>query len=182
MPATLRRRRRKKNATINRQDADLEKEVDSYLNWGHEEPTTRKRQKKRAYGGSCNDASTEKASNIKAKGNSRALPILLHLREIRGQSQRFLDNNGRSSWETLMLQQTGSTISSYSEKEGGDSSKYPSQWRTLQYSCPTYYDILHNDNTSKNGNIKMHRKFWRPYSQQSIPFSKLKTPFQESQI
>lgn len=191
MPATLRRRRRKKNATIKRQDADLEKEVDSYLNLGHEEPTTRKRQKKRAYGGGCSDASTEKATNIKAKGNSRAVPILLHLREIRGQSQQFLDKNGRSSWETLMLQQTGPTPS---KEAGGDSSssrghhstlgrlRVPvnpiaaatsSQWNAIQYSSPTYH-------VNTDENIKWHRNFWRPYTRQSIPFSKLKTPHSDA--
>ena len=77
MPATLQRRRRKKNAPkphsaissipssdINRQDAELEREVDSYLNWGREHHTQKR--KRRAYGG--NDAATRAAH---ANGNTR---------------------------------------------------------------------------------------------------------------
>ena len=126
MPATLRRRRRKKNATskphtaisnipssdINRQDAELEREVDSYLNWGRDRENKRKRQK-RVY--SCvedslpgkvevNDNANDDKADLSRGGNtdrkgsdlSRVLPMLLHLREI-GLSRRgrLHDKNGR---------------------------------------------------------------------------------------
>ena len=139
-----RRRRRKKNyhaannnnhpttsLSIIQQDAELDREVDSYLNWNASSSSQRngniRKRPRRVYGG--NNDSRGAPSSVKGQANNgtrmvhvqqkyeheyvsstRSLPILLHLREIGLSSSNRCciphENHGRQvPWKQRMLQQ-----------------------------------------------------------------------------
>ncbi|KAL9190572.1 hypothetical protein ACHAXT_000278 [Thalassiosira profunda] len=205
IPAALRRRRRKKNVarplssvSSDLQDAQLEDEIDAYLQ-RDSAPTPKKH--RRAYGeGAGNDVvegnlNSDDVNDSRWMKCSRALPMLLHLREA-GLTRRFSHKNERDTWESLMLHRAVSDTS----KEGGDGATnerqsalarlripvHPSSASNaqhgLQYSAPTYYGTANKEGSNINGNnlhdnnIQLQRQCWRHYTRQSIPFSELKTP------
>ena len=189
-----RRRRKKYNYTnnannntsldINRQDEELEREVDCFLNWNNasndNHHNSRKRSR-RVYGGKnilagttsssediVNDTSHKK-SNIKGSDHS-SLPMLLHLREIGRYTRR------RVSWKSQILHEPISASNNRREKLGDDdenkyanldatlrlpvhptsSSTSNSQWYAMQYSSPTYYKTSNNNNNSSSDMMQQH--------------------------
>lgn len=214
----IRRRRRKKpkpglysnsnsytgslSVNLSRQDEELEREVDTFLNWNASH--IRKRQRRILYAGVLENSSTitatintdvgQRDGNNKGKENN-SLPVLLHLREIG--TFRIGKHRGTStkSWLSKVLHQPIST-SAMPRRPIRPISTSQSQWNALQYSAPPYYGT-YSDHNSFNGGvpsshhthqsgghvddvIKLQRYTWRPYTQQKIPFSKLRTPLSDA--
>ena len=149
IPVGIRRRRRKKNASASssksndnepgcfastssaNQDAELEREVDSYMNWGRSRNA--KKRQRRGYGGSDKGALASAGADViencqptgiaskdtKGEDGSTSLPILLHLREIGGlprQRQLSVKNTTTmNSWNSMILQES---ISKQSKRKG----------------------------------------------------------------
>ncbi len=207
------RRRRRKNPKLHRyvnsrtsstndiiqQDAELEQEVDAFLNWGVTHP--RKRQRRHNTDSSKNNANCDGDVD-----ENRSLPVLLHFREI-GFS-RFNKFGRRASsatsWKSRLLHQPIISASTRPEPPLHSLSSSQSQWNSLQFSTPTYYGKYSNINSCIDGtkttscsiekkgllndfigadlndNIYLQRHTWRPYTQHKIPFSKLGTPISDA--
>ena len=176
LPTMHRRRRCKKNygsklslssqqntSAIN-QDAKLDQEVDSYLQWDGgtiRNCNTRKKRSRRVYGGtkdyndldwSEDNVDTKDRKKKGAPSNTTSLPMLLHLREI---GQSYYNRQGRrstTSWKSQILQQSIS------------SSK-----------------LVPNNHDERYTNLSLSKKqTWKQYTKQSIPFSKLQTPITDA--
>ena len=151
-----RRRRKKYNYTnnannntsldINRQDEELEREVDCYLNWNNasnDNHNNSRKRSRRVYGGKnvlagttnssediANDSS-HKNANISRDHRSSCLPMLLHFREI-GQ-QYSLSDRRRVSWKSQILHEPISASNNRREKlDDDDESKYANLDATLR--------------------------------------------------
>lgn len=146
-----------------RQDAELENEVDAYLNdWGPASINMGKRQR-RVHGESKVPESVENETTTKVASESisRSLPVLLHRREVgfsRRHPRRISDGCDEkaaslSQWISQMLK-TDKGGDNDDDDEGYSTTHHPatnaafniSQWNALQYSSPTYYRIgVHNN-------------------------------------
>lgn len=165
----LRRRRWKKprvhsssNHPCTRQDAELEQEVDSFLNWG----VTRSREPQWRFKVNDGDSdsgvkdSLAEQSNPKSIANQRktnvivkqnaSLPALLHFREIGFSRVEKKFGNRRASssatWKSRLLHQPFSA-SVAPPTMHSSSSASQSQWNALQFSTPTYYGKYNNINS-----------------------------------
>jgi len=180
LPTMHRRRRRKKNygkkltlssqqntSAIN-QDAKLEQEVDSYLQWGGDTVSSRncnikrKKRSRRVYGGTkeYDDLDWSETDNVDTKdrkkkegapSNTTSLPMLLHLREIGRRPGRR-----STSWKSHMLCQS---ISSSTSVPNNHDKRYTNLLQTATQS---------------------NKQTWKQYTKQSIPFSKLQTPITDA--
>jgi hypothetical protein len=175
-----RRRRRKKPVDrCTRQDAELDQEVDDFLNDWSSEEHPRKRPWRYTYdyfnagdGGGCGGvkgkdslpaqtevngavAAKQRHSNIDIKKKS-SLPTLLRLREIG--STRFDQFGSRRSstsatWKSRLLHQPyiASAESTTSAHQFYSLSSSQSQWNALQFSMPTYYGNYNNISSINEG-------------------------------
>ena len=177
LPTMHRRRRRKKNhgsklssqsqqntSAIN-QDAKLEQEVDSYLQWDGGTISSRncnikrKKRSRRVYGGtkdyddldwSEDNVDTKDIKKKEGAPSNTSLPMLLHLREI-GQSY-YRPGRRSTSWKSQVFQQSISSSNS----------------------VPNNHDERYTNLQSTAG--QSNKQTWKQYTKQSIPFSKLQTP------
>jgi hypothetical protein len=166
MPADhSRRRRRKKNPksrstdVANRQDAELEREVDAYVNdWGPGIINMRKRQ--RHIRGESKDPPSTTAAESAENGTttdeargiiSRSIPVLLYLREV-GYSRRrprhisdgIETSASASQWNSRILKtvQGGHSGDHSTTRHPEKSSAFNnSWWNAMQCSSPTYCGI-----------------------------------------
>jgi len=178
LPTLHRRRRRKKNYGSNlssssqsqqntsamNQDAKLEQEVVSYLQWdggtlGSRNCNTRKKRSRRVYGGTkeYDDLDWSEKDNVDTKDikkgaptNSTSLPMLLHVREI-GQSFHRPGRRFTTSWKSQILYQS--------------------------ISVPNNHERYSNPLLTAN---QSNKQTWKPNTKQSIPFSKLQTPITDA--
>lgn len=172
MDNNYRRRRRKKPVDrCTRQDAELDKEVDDFLNDWSSEEHPRKRPWRYNYdfnagdGGGCGGvkgkdslpaqtevngavAANQRHSDVDVKKNV-SVPTLLRLREIG--STRFDQFGSRrasfsATWKSRLLHQPyiTSAESTTSARQLYSLSTSQSQWNALQFSMPTYYGEYNN--------------------------------------
>ena len=179
MDNNYRRRRRKKPVDrCTRQDAELDKEVDDFLNDWSSEEHPRKRPWRYNYdfnagdGGGCGGvkgedsltahtevngavAANQRHSDVDVKKNV-SVPTLLRLREIG--STRFDQFGSRrasfsATWKSRLLHQPyiTSAASTMSARQLYSLSTSQSQWNALQFSMPTYYGNYNNISSINDG-------------------------------
>jgi hypothetical protein len=219
MPATTahsrRRRRKKKDPTssrsidvANRQDAELEREVDAYANdWGPVNNTNMRKRQRHILGESEDPPPSTKAAESAENDTTmeeeaggiilRSLPVLLHLREVgypRRRPRHISDGIEFSAsshqWYSRILKtvQGGDNDESATRHPakssahgigGGNNCHSSLSSDDRATSC-----CADNTTTMRRSSIGENQlrlqQVWRPYTRREIPFSKLRTPLTDA--